>query len=288
MTMLIHQFHYGSPRRKNEMLAKVVILAIVLAAATCQEQRYVYKAPHQAPKEYKHSYEHIPLKAYPTAPAEPAPISEEQYQDRAPQEREPQENYGHAFSSQSIIHHPGQQGSQENSEEQVVPVYQYVSEPNEESNAYNQMPQKYQAVHYPVPAPVHLDIPTVKFPSNPKPKPHYVQAEESLPYHHAHAQPTPVARPEIHSYESHDEPIDYYAYPKYQYEYKVEDPHTGDNKFQHEIRDGDVVKGVYGLHEADGSIRTVEYSSDKHSGFSAIVKHTAPGQHVQIETHHQN
>lgn len=56
------------------------------------------------------------------------------------------------------------------------------------------------------------------------------------------------------------------AYPKYQYEYKVEDPHTGDNKFQHEVRDGDSVKGVYSLHEADGSIRTVEYSSDKHHG----------------------
>ena len=56
------------------------------------------------------------------------------------------------------------------------------------------------------------------------------------------------------------------AYPKYQYEYKVADPHTGDNKFQHEFRDGDVVKGVYSLQEADGSIRTVEYSSDKHTG----------------------
>lgn len=56
------------------------------------------------------------------------------------------------------------------------------------------------------------------------------------------------------------------AYPKYQYEYKVEDPHTGDNKFQHEIRDGDKVKGVYSLHEADGSVRTVEYVSDKEHG----------------------
>lgn len=46
----------------------------------------------------------------------------------------------------------------------------------------------------------------------------------------------------------------------------MEDPHTGDNKFQHETRDGDVVKGAYGLHEADGSVRTVEYSSDKHHG----------------------
>lgn len=57
------------------------------------------------------------------------------------------------------------------------------------------------------------------------------------------------------------------AYPKYQYQYNVEDPHTGDKKFQHEVRDGDVVKGVYSFHEADGSIRTVEYTSDKHNGY---------------------
>lgn len=56
------------------------------------------------------------------------------------------------------------------------------------------------------------------------------------------------------------------AYPKYNYEYKVEDPHTGDSKFQHEYRDGDVVKGVYSVQEPDGSVRIVEYSSDKDSG----------------------
>lgn len=56
------------------------------------------------------------------------------------------------------------------------------------------------------------------------------------------------------------------AHPKYEYEYKVQDPHTGDNKYQHESRDGDVVKGVYSLHEADGSVRTVQYDSDKHRG----------------------
>jgi hypothetical protein len=56
------------------------------------------------------------------------------------------------------------------------------------------------------------------------------------------------------------------SYPKYQYEYKVEDPSTGDNKYQQEVRDGDSVKGVYSLQEADGSIRTVEYTSDKKYG----------------------
>ncbi|CAH2230494.1 jg18597 [Pararge aegeria aegeria] len=66
------------------------------------------------------------------------------------------------------------------------------------------------------------------------------------------------------------------AYPKYEYSYSVADGHTGDNKQQQEIRDGDVVKGSYSLHEADGSIRTVEYTADDHNGFNAVVHNTAP------------
>ncbi|KAG6463542.1 hypothetical protein O3G_MSEX013929, partial [Manduca sexta] len=71
----------------------------------------------------------------------------------------------------------------------------------------------------------------------------------------------------------HEGAIDYYAHPKYEFGYKVEDPHTGDRKSQHEIRDGDVVKGYYAFHEPDGSVRHVEYHGDKHSGFHATVKH---------------
>ncbi|KAG6465444.1 hypothetical protein O3G_MSEX015160 [Manduca sexta] len=74
--------------------------------------------------------------------------------------------------------------------------------------------------------------------------------------------------------------VDYYAHPKYAYEYKVQDPHTGDKKYQHETRDGDVVKGVYSLHEADGTIRTVHYSADKHSGFNAEVRREGHSQHI--------
>ncbi|VVC93503.1 unnamed protein product, partial [Leptidea sinapis] len=66
------------------------------------------------------------------------------------------------------------------------------------------------------------------------------------------------------------------AYPKYEYNYSVADGHTGDNKQQQEVRDGDVVKGSYSFHEANGSIRTVEYSADDHSGFNAVVHNTAP------------
>ncbi|XP_013186823.2 uncharacterized protein LOC106132052 [Amyelois transitella] len=87
-----------------------------------------------------------------------------------------------------------------------------------------------------------------------------------------------------HHEESKDDHDDYYAIPKYTYEYKVEDPNTHDNKYQHETRDGDVVKGVYSLHEPDGSVRTVEYSSDKITGFNAYVKNSAVTKH--IEPHH--
>ncbi|GFG31382.1 hypothetical protein Cfor_09252 [Coptotermes formosanus] len=62
------------------------------------------------------------------------------------------------------------------------------------------------------------------------------------------------------------------AYPKYAYDYAVKDAHTGDAKSQWETRDGDVVKGAYSLVEPDGTVRVVEYTSDKHSGFNAIVK----------------
>ncbi|XP_046960823.1 zinc transporter zipt-7.2-like [Vanessa cardui] len=78
----------------------------------------------------------------------------------------------------------------------------------------------------------------------------------------------------------HGHAIDYYAYPKYDFAYKVEDHHTGDIKSQHESRDGDVVKGYYALHQPDGSEREVHYHGDKHTGFHADVKydvhHIAP------------
>ncbi|CAD0197082.1 unnamed protein product [Chrysodeixis includens] len=73
---------------------------------------------------------------------------------------------------------------------------------------------------------------------------------------------------------AHAEEFD--AHPKYEYNYSVADSHTGDNKSQQESRDGDVVKGSYSFHEADGSVRTVEYSADDHSGFNAVVHNTAP------------
>lgn len=34
--------------------------------------------------------------------------------------------------------------------------------------------------------------------------------------------------------------------------------------------------GQYSLVEPDGSIRTVDYTADKHNGFNAVVHKTAP------------
>ncbi|KPJ09768.1 Cuticle protein [Papilio machaon] len=73
---------------------------------------------------------------------------------------------------------------------------------------------------------------------------------------------------------------DEYAHPRYDFSYSVADGHTGDNKSQQESRDGDAVHGQYSLLEADGSVRTVQYSADDHSGFNAVVTNSAPAHHA--------
>ncbi|KAJ3653421.1 hypothetical protein Zmor_012674 [Zophobas morio] len=81
----------------------------------------------------------------------------------------------------------------------------------------------------------------------------------------------------------HEEP---HAHPKYSFKYGVEDKHTGDIKQQEETRDGDVVKGSYSLHEPDGTILTVHYTADKHSGFNAVVHREGHATHPQHSSHH--
>lgn len=56
------------------------------------------------------------------------------------------------------------------------------------------------------------------------------------------------------------------------FSYGVSDPNTGDIKDQHEKRVGDSVVGQYSLLEADGTKRTVEYSSHPSTGFNAVVR----------------
>lgn len=76
--------------------------------------------------------------------------------------------------------------------------------------------------------------------------------------------------------------IDYYdPYPKYKFEYGVQDSSTGDFKSHREERDGDFVKGSYELIEPSGAKRVVQYTADKDRGFVAVVHrekivHTVP------------
>jgi hypothetical protein len=69
--------------------------------------------------------------------------------------------------------------------------------------------------------------------------------------------------------------VEYDANPHYSYTYSVNDAATGDNKQQSETRDGDVVKGQYSFVEADGSLRTVDYTADPVNGFNAVVHKSA-------------
>ncbi|XP_039749198.1 uncharacterized protein LOC120625983 [Pararge aegeria] len=270
------------------MLAKIVIL--VVAVTTCFGQEYVYKyrpLHREQTKEYKHP---SVQSAYNHRNPEPAPIHEEQSPEQVASVPL-SAHHDPAISTQSIQHFPlvheesQSQEAQGDYNEQPIAHKQYY--PNQEYHIRFQRPQhqqttnnNMQTLRYPE---VSHEVPSVRIPSQdeaqyvrvPAQRYQYQESEHQPPVHH-----------ESYSH-SHDEPVDYYAYPKYQYEYKVEDPHTGDNKYQHEIRDGDNVKGVYSLHEADGSVRTVEYVADKHHGFNAIVKHSAPGQHVHIESHHE-
>ncbi|GBP55698.1 Cuticle protein 19 [Eumeta japonica] len=115
------------------------------------------------------------------------------------------------------------------------------------------------------------------------------QAQHHQPQHHQpqHHQLQYVSG-HAHADEGHHHE-DYYAHPKYAYEYKVEDPHTGDSKYQHESRDGDAVKGVYSLHEADGTVRVVEYTADKHNGFNAVVRREGHAKHeVSAPSHYHH
>ncbi|XP_047098240.1 cuticle protein 19-like [Schistocerca piceifrons] len=83
----------------------------------------------------------------------------------------------------------------------------------------------------------------------------------------------------------HNVQLDYHAPAKYDFEYAVHDPHTGDVKQQSESRHGDVVQGHYSLVEPGGALRTVHYSADPHSGFRAVVSRPGPHGHPEVTYH---
>lgn len=58
----------------------------------------------------------------------------------------------------------------------------------------------------------------------------------------------------------------------YVYSYSIQDPTTGDEKSQHEVRKGDFVAGAYSVVGPDGTKRTVEYTADSKRGYNAVVR----------------
>ncbi|KAG7204443.1 hypothetical protein KM043_004879 [Ampulex compressa] len=112
---------------------------------------------------------------------------------------------------------------------------------------------------------------------------HAVLPTVAVPVHAVSASPVhlaPALDHGLHGYNHHsDHEHDYYSRPKYTFNYGVHDPHTGDVKTQHEVRDGDVVHGSYSVNEPDGSVRIVEYTADDQNGFNAVVKKLGPAIH---------
>ncbi|XP_017768723.1 PREDICTED: adult-specific cuticular protein ACP-20-like [Nicrophorus vespilloides] len=98
---------------------------------------------------------------------------------------------------------------------------------------------------------------------------------------HVHSAPAVLLNQQQHHEEVYPD-----AHPKYEFKYGVEDHHTGDQKSQMEVRDGDVVKGEYSVVQPDGTIRKVQYSADHHNGFNAEVSYsghaTYPQQNKQV------
>jgi len=65
---------------------------------------------------------------------------------------------------------------------------------------------------------------------------------------------------------------------QYEFAYAVNEPATGDQKDQHETRNGDQVDGYYRTLDADGYVRTVKYKSDAVNGFTAeVIRQPASG-----------
>ncbi|XP_058065915.1 probable voltage-dependent N-type calcium channel subunit alpha-1B [Anopheles bellator] len=85
----------------------------------------------------------------------------------------------------------------------------------------------------------------------------------------------PVSGPahEVHVEDKHGHghAIDYVAKPDYLFEYGVEDPKSKVSQSRKEHRHEDELHGEYSLHQPDGKLRTVKYSSNKHDGFQAEV-----------------
>ncbi|KAL5278744.1 hypothetical protein ACFFRR_003393 [Megaselia abdita] len=119
---------------------------------------------------------------------------------------------------------------------------------------------------YAQPAPVHYEHQPTIVKTYPQPAPVQYTAQ---PVHYEH-QPTVVKTAPVYAH-----PVKHVEYEtpiKYDFNYGVNDPHTGDIKEQTETRDGHNVQGSYMVVDPDGFKRIVEYTADEHNGFNAVVR----------------
>lgn len=91
---------------------------------------------HEQPQEYSYHHGQIAVQQ------EPAPINEAQYAQSA---EDHQQGHGRGESSQSIVHYAQSSGESPKSEEEYVPIYQYVQAQHEEQSNHAPPHHKIQA-----------------------------------------------------------------------------------------------------------------------------------------------
>nr|XP_023019609.1 cuticle protein 21-like [Leptinotarsa decemlineata] len=116
-------------------------------------------------------------------------------------------------------------------------------------------------------------------------------AKVVAPVAHAHVAPAVHHQAFVPAFVKSVHHEEEYAPAKYEFAYGVEDHQTGDIHSHKESRDGDITHGEYSLHDADGTIRTVKYTVEKHSGFNAVVErsghaHPAPAVKTLVAAPH--
>lgn len=60
------------------------------------------------------------------------------------------------------------------------------------------------------------------------------------------------------------------------YSFGISDPKSGNSQTRQESRNGDAVQGEYSVLQADGAIRTVQYTADSKNGFQANIIYEQP------------
>ncbi|CRL05510.1 CLUMA_CG018086, isoform A [Clunio marinus] len=81
---------------------------------------------------------------------------------------------------------------------------------------------------------------------------------------------------------------DYYHHPSYKFEYGVKDPHTKDHPSVTLVSLPLQQFPLITLDEADGTKRVVKYTSDKKSGFNAVVEKIGHAQHPAHYGHQEH